>query len=107
MNGTTLEQPDVAAYLEAVRSRLGDLPAEDQSGRPIDVLSGPEDTSRRVLAAGNGTQIFNSFPIRYFEPGTTEVAQPGLAPPIVVPQVETPPLELPAGPRDSRRGAGR
>jgi hypothetical protein len=30
VNGSTLERPDVAAYLDAVRSRLSDLPAEER-----------------------------------------------------------------------------
>jgi hypothetical protein len=73
---------------------LFDVLLYDEAGRAISVLSGPEDTSRRVLADANGTQLFNSFPIRYYEPGTRTVARPGLAPPITVPKVATPPLEL-------------
>ena len=37
MNGTTLERPDVAAYLDAVRSRLADLPAEERDDLVADV----------------------------------------------------------------------
>lgn len=75
---------------------LFDVLLYDEFGGPISLFSGPDDTSRRVLADENGTEVFNSFPIRYFEPGTTTVAQPGLAPPIAVPKVATPPLELPS-----------
>lgn len=73
---------------------LFDVLLYDESGRPIDVLSGPDDLSRRTLGTVNGTQLFNSFPIRYFEPGTTTVARPELAPPITVPKLVTPPLEV-------------
>ena len=37
MNGTTLERPDVAAYLDAVRSRLADLPTEERDDLVADV----------------------------------------------------------------------
>ena len=71
---------------------LLDVLLYDELSRPIQVLSGPEDTSRRILFAADGTPVYNSFPIRYFEPGTNEVARPRLAPPIRVPEIETPPL---------------
>ena len=69
----------------------------DESGQPLSGFCGRDDTFRRVLANEDGTEILNSFPIRYFEPGTRMVAQPRLAPPITMPKVVTPPLEL--GPR--------
>ncbi|MEO5576349.1 MAG: hypothetical protein ABIR67_04420 [Gaiellaceae bacterium] len=37
MNGTTLEQPDVAVYLDAVRAKLADLPAEERDDLVADV----------------------------------------------------------------------
>lgn len=67
----------------------------DESGRSINITSEPEDTSRRVLLAEDGSVIFNSFPIRYYEPGTKTVARPTLGPPVTVPEVVTPPLKLP------------
>ena len=73
---------------------LFDVLLYDESGRPISVLS-DDDSSRRVLTDVNGIEIFNSFPIRYFEPGTRTVARPELAPPVTVPNVATPPLVLP------------
>jgi hypothetical protein len=45
-----------------------------------------------VLSDENGTQLFNSFPIRYFDPGTKTVTQPELGPPVTVPTIVTPPL---------------
>jgi uncharacterized membrane protein len=63
-----------------------------ENGAPISVLSGPDDTSRRVLIDQNGTALFNSFPIRYFDPGTRIVSRPALGPPVIVPDIATPPL---------------
>jgi uncharacterized membrane protein len=80
-------------------SREGELLLDvflyDENGRPLDVLSASEDTTRRVLAAVDGARLFNSFPIRYFEPGTAKVAQPKLGPPVEVPAILTPALERP------------
>jgi hypothetical protein len=41
----------------------------DQNGVPIDV-GGPSagDPHRRLLSTLHGSQLFNSFPIRYYEP---------------------------------------
>jgi hypothetical protein len=73
---------------------LLDVLLYDEFSRPIQVLSAPEDTSRRILFAADGTPVYNSFPVRYFEPGTNVVARPRLAPPVQIPEIETP--ELPA-----------
>ena len=71
---------------------LFDVLLYDESGKAIDVYSGPDDLARRVLVDSTGTQLFNSFPVRYFEPGTTTVARPELAPSVAIPDVVTPPL---------------
>lgn len=73
---------------------LFDVLLYDENGTPIDIVSGSEDTSRRTLTAADGSRFFNSFPIRYFEPGTTTVAQPTLGPQVEVPEIVTPPLEV-------------
>jgi hypothetical protein len=75
---------------------LFDVLLFDENGQPLSLASGPDNTSRRILSDENGTQLFNSFPIRYFDPGTKTVTRPALAPPITVPTVATPPLELPS-----------
>jgi hypothetical protein len=36
--------------------------------------------------------VYNSFPVRYYEPGTTRVAHPTAGPSVHVPNVLTPPL---------------
>ncbi|MEO5576348.1 MAG: hypothetical protein ABIR67_04415 [Gaiellaceae bacterium] len=72
---------------------LFDVLLYTDSGAPLDLATGSEDVDRRVLEAADGTVLFNSFPIRYFDPGTRSVARPGLAPLITVPTVTTPELE--------------
>ncbi|MBA3384939.1 MAG: hypothetical protein H0T20_09850 [Actinobacteria bacterium] len=72
---------------------LFDILHFDENGNPVNILSGADDTSRRILADENGMQYFNSFPIRYFDPGTKTVGRPRLAPPIRLPSIVTPPLE--------------
>lgn len=76
--------------------RLFDVLLFDENGRPVEIGSGPDDTSRRILTAVDGSQLFNSFPIRYFEPGTKTVAQPELGPPVTVQEIATPELERPS-----------
>jgi hypothetical protein len=76
---------------------LFDVLLYDENGQPLQILSGPDDTSRRILTGADGTHLFNSFPIRYFDPGTQIVAQPELGPPVTVPQIVTPPLKRPKG----------
>jgi hypothetical protein len=49
------------------------------------------DSSRRVLRTRGGP-IYNSFPIRYYEPGTRRVARPRLAPPVEWSPIVTPKL---------------
>ncbi|MBA3384937.1 MAG: hypothetical protein H0T20_09840 [Actinobacteria bacterium] len=57
MTGTTLERPDVAAYLDAVRSRLRDPPAEERDDLIADVEAsllesgGPPRLSSQDFAA--------------------------------------------------------
>ncbi len=72
---------------------LYDVRLYDENGLPLDVRTGDEDPLRRVLVDDEGTRLFNSFPIRYFEAGTIAVAQPGLGPEVDVAKVATPPLE--------------
>jgi hypothetical protein len=64
------------------------------AGTPLDAPGASIDPQRRVLRATNGKQIFNAYPIRYFDPGTGEVAHPGAAPKVKIPRIETPPLPI-------------
>jgi hypothetical protein len=71
---------------------LLDVLLYDSTGRPIEIGAGTNDPLRRLLRTESGQPIFNSFPLRYYEPGTVEVANPTAAPPVELPQVETPAL---------------
>lgn len=71
---------------------LFDVLLFDENGQPVDVVPGPEDTTRRILGTADGSPVLNSFPIRYYEPGTTTVARPDLSPPVIVPEIVTPEL---------------
>jgi hypothetical protein len=50
------------------------------------------DPDRRLLLTSENQAIFNSFPIRYYEPGTRRVARPNGGPVVLVPQLVTPAL---------------
>ena len=65
----------------------------DHYGRPLAVRPGDVDPSRRVLRTKGGASIFNSFPIRHYEPGTRRVARPFRVPRIAWSPIVTPPLE--------------
>jgi hypothetical protein len=72
---------------------LHDVLLYDGAGRPIDV-GGPAapDPNRRILVTRGGKQVYNSFPIRYYEPGTRSVAHPDVIPPLRIPPIVTPRL---------------
>ena len=69
---------------------LHDVLLFDQNGQPLEVMAGDTDPARRVLTGPGGVRIFNSFPLRYFEPGTTRVADPNAAPALAAPGLFTP-----------------
>lgn len=56
---------------------LQDVRLFDQDGRPLD-LGGPAspDPDRRVPVTATGREVFNAFPLRYFEAGTRRIAEP-------------------------------
>ena len=75
---------------------LLDVLLYDQDGAPLDVRSGAGasgDPNRRLLRTRSGVDLFNSFPIRYFDTGTRRVERPGLAPRIPWSPIVTPALE--------------
>ena len=71
---------------------LHDVLLYDSAGRALDVGVGSADPHRRLLRTAGGRALFNSFPIRYYEPGTMRVARPNAAPAIRTPRVVTPRL---------------
>ena len=74
---------------------LQDIRLYDELGTPLDVRRN-ERGVRRVVADRSGERVFNSFPIRYYEPGTQRVRRPRAGvlrrrpPGIVTPPVRTP-----------------
>jgi len=67
---------------------LHDVFLYDSTGRPIEIQTNRAlDPYRRVVSTSGNRPLFNMFPIRYFEPGTTRVAQPNAAPDITLPRV--------------------
>ena len=57
---------------------------------PVDTLQrGP---NRRYLVTRRGQRLYNSFPVRYFDPGTSRVAHPNAGPVVRIPNILTPPL---------------
>jgi len=66
---------------------LHDVRLFGDGGRPLDLgVAGADPTRRPVLTARG--EVLNAFPIRYFEPGTNQVADPNAGP-----KVEAPPLK--------------
>jgi hypothetical protein len=96
--GLTLDgQPVQNVYPYSRDGRLlHDVLLYDGAGRPLGIPV-TDDPLRRVPVTEAGAQVANAFPIRYYEPGTTIVARPGAAPPVVVPRLATPPLVQPPG----------
>jgi hypothetical protein len=75
---------------------LLDVLLYDQLGRPLDVRADDADPARRVLRTKAGDGLFNSFPIRFVEQGTSRVVRPGAAPRITWSPIVTPALRRPA-----------
>jgi len=72
---------------------LLDVLLYDQSANPINVRPTSNDPERRVLRSNTGAELYNSFPIRYFEAGTSSVAHPGASPAVHWRPIVTPPLQ--------------
>jgi uncharacterized membrane protein len=66
---------------------LHDVLLYDGAGGSLDIAVGVPDPDRRVLKTTANTSVFNSFPIRYYEPGTVRVAHPNAGPPVKTPTV--------------------
>ena len=60
---------------------LHDVRLFDESGRPLDVLRGAYNPNRAQVRTRTGTEVFNMFPIRYFNSDTGRVEDPNAAPP--------------------------
>jgi hypothetical protein len=71
---------------------LNDVMLYLPNGRAVNVDANRVDPHRRYLVTRRGNRVYNSFPVRYYEPGTVRVAHPNAGPRVHVPAVLTPPL---------------
>ena len=91
-NGVALD--NVYAYDRTGRL-LFDVRLYDSQGRPLDWGANFANPDRRPVRDADGNAVQNAFPIRYFVPGTNDVADPMAAPPVTPPRLSTPPLVAP------------
>jgi hypothetical protein len=86
------KRPIQADRHPGVRLRhLGSDPA--WRGLTPDVGREPIDPRRRYLVTRRGNRVYNSFPVRYYEPGTLRAAHPNAGPAVRIPNVLTPALD--------------
>jgi hypothetical protein len=71
---------------------LNDVLVYLPDGRPLTVGADSVDQNRRYLVTRRGQRLYNSFPVRYFDPGTSRVTHPDAGPLVRVPSILTPPL---------------
>lgn len=72
---------------------LNDVMLYLSDGRPVNVGANGVDQNRRYLVTRRGDRVYNSFPVRYFDPGTTHVRHPTAGPRVRVPNLLTPSLD--------------
>jgi HAAS domain-containing protein len=70
---------------------LHDVRLYDSFGTPLDIGANAPDENRRPVRDASGGELFNAFPIRYFEPGTQRVAKPNAGAPVSPPRITTSP----------------
>jgi hypothetical protein len=73
---------------------LHDVLLYSSSGAPLNLRATSHDPLRRILRTKSGARIYNSFPVRYFQPGTSTVLRPNAGPAVKAPRVATPPLRI-------------
>jgi hypothetical protein len=72
---------------------LQDVRLFDQDGHPLDIGDRTvSDPDRRVPVTTTGREVFNAFPIRYFDPGTRRVAHPDAGAPAAPHRIVTKPV---------------
>ena len=88
-NGTPLD--NVYPYSRDGRL-LHDVLLYTGAGTPLNLRAKSYDPLRRILFTKAGGRIYNAFPVRYYQPGTTTVLCPNAGPNVKVPRITTPPL---------------
>lgn len=72
---------------------INDVLLYQQDGLPLRIgARGEDDPNRRYLVTRRSQRLYNSFPVRYFDPGTSRVAHPNAGPRVQSPTILTPPL---------------
>jgi hypothetical protein len=67
---------------------LHDVLLYDGSGNPIEIGPAVSDPNRRLLRTARRYEpVYNAFPIRYYEPGTTLVSHPSAGPRVRIPRL--------------------
>ena len=99
---TSVAEPQVLTYdMAPVRNiypftrsgrLLHDVLLYDGRGYPLEIGRNYPDASRRYVLNRLGNRLYNTFPIRYYEPGTAVVAHPDAIPPVRFPRILTPAL---------------
>lgn len=84
---------------------LTDIRLYDDLGRPLDLQLG-YDPNRRAVFDRTGQLATNAFPLRYFEPGTRVVANPGAGPQVAAPPLVPQPMRPATTPGASQTTAG-
>ena len=82
---------NVYAYDRAGRL-LQDVRLYDQLGRPLEFGRDFANVDRRPVIDASGATVFNAYPVRYFEPGTSRVADPSAGAPPAPRKLTTKPL---------------
>jgi hypothetical protein len=90
-NGTPLD--NVYPYSRDGRL-LHDVLLFSGAGTPLNLRANAYDPLRRILFTNGGGRLYNAFPVRYYQPGTTRVLRPNAGPRVRVPQIATPPLQV-------------
>ena len=90
-NGTPLD--NIYPYSRDGRL-LHDVLLYGGTGAPLNLKPNSYDPLRRILFTKGGGRIYNAFPVRYYEAGTTKVRRPNAGPAVKVPRIATPPLGL-------------
>ena len=89
-NGTPLD--NIYPYSRDGRL-LHDVLLFSGAGVPLNLRANADDPLRRILFTKSGARIYNTFPVRYYQPGTTRVLRPNAGPRVTVPRITTPPLQ--------------
>lgn len=73
---------------------LHDVLLYSGAGAPLNLRAKSYDPLRRILFTKGGGRLYNAFPVRYYQAGTTTVLRPNAGPRVRVPRIATPPLQI-------------